>query len=45
MFEKGIEYLSPDAQTISLLSLQILCASDDFNGIDTDIDENPDNWL
>ena len=39
------EYLSPQTKVIFLRPLQILCGSDDINGIDTDIDENPDNWL
>lgn len=39
------EYISPKAMIVSLESLQILCESDDIDGIDTDIDENLDNWL
>lgn len=39
------EYLSPQTRVIFLRPLQILCGSDDINGIDTDIDENPDYWL
>lgn len=38
-------YLSPAVNVITLLSHQVLCTSGDFNGIDTEIDENPDNWL
>lgn len=48
MFEKtaaDFEYLSPDMRIVSLHSLPVLCASGDIDGIDTDIDENPDNWL
>ena len=39
------EYFTPETMEISLHSLQIICESGDFNGIDTEIDENPDNWL
>lgn len=43
--KNDFEYLSPETRVVFLHSLQILCGSDDINGIDTEIDENPDNWL
>lgn len=45
MFKGKRDYLSPDAEVIALLSHRIICSSGEFNGIDTEIDENPDHWL